>query len=299
MLPNFLIIGAAKSGTTALYHYLKQHPDIYMSKKKETNFFALEGQPLDFRGPGDNQHIGHFSITELDEYEAQFDGVTHETAVGEASPWYLYSDSAPERIQRYVPNAKLIAILRHPAERAFSHFLMFRRDEREPFWNFHQALEQEQERLSSGWEWAWAYRDIGFYHAQLQRYLALFDSKQIKICLYDDFVNDSANVLKDIYSFIGVDSNFAPDVSTKHNVSLVPKHASLDKFLHRPGRFGEMARMVIPRSLGRRVKNLLDKKNKTRPHLDSALRRELIEAYEDDILALQNLIGRDLSEWLR
>lgn len=131
-LPNFLIIGAAKAGTTSLYHYLAQHPQIYMSPIKEPNFFALEERCVDFRGPGDHLYIKQFSVTELERYRSLFQGVTHEQAVGEASPLYLYSPVAPARSHRYVPEMKLIAILRHPVDRAYSAFLHLLRDEREP-----------------------------------------------------------------------------------------------------------------------------------------------------------------------
>ncbi|HEY9847565.1 MAG TPA: hypothetical protein V6D03_15385, partial [Candidatus Caenarcaniphilales bacterium] len=95
-MPNFLILGAAKAGTTALYYHLRQHPQIYMSPIKETNFFALEGEPLKFCGPGDQDYINRFSVTELAAYCDQFQSVSHETAIGEASPLYLYSSKACE-----------------------------------------------------------------------------------------------------------------------------------------------------------------------------------------------------------
>jgi hypothetical protein len=107
-LTNVLIIGAAKSGTAALHHYLKQLPQIYMSSQKEPHFFAFEGQEVRFRGPGDVQ-MSESTITTLKEYEEQFWGVSDEIAVGEASPWYLYSTQAAENIARHIPEAKLIA----------------------------------------------------------------------------------------------------------------------------------------------------------------------------------------------
>ena len=135
-LPNFLIIGAMKSGTTSLYHYLKQHPQIYMSSIKEPNFFALEGSNLDFNGAEGKEQIQRLikreSIINIEEYRALFRRAAHETAIGEASPMYLYSPEAPYRIRYYVPEAKLITILRNPVERAYSAFLYMTRDGREP-----------------------------------------------------------------------------------------------------------------------------------------------------------------------
>ena len=99
VMPNFLIIGAAKAGTTSLYEYLKQHPQIWMSPIKETNFFALEGETLGFRGPGDHNYINNFSITKIESYLKLFQGVENQTAIGEASPLYLYSPKAPNCIR--------------------------------------------------------------------------------------------------------------------------------------------------------------------------------------------------------
>src|SRR5688572_7713518 len=128
VMPNFLIIGAAKAGTTSLYSYLNQHPQIFMSPVKEPNFFALEGEKLNFRGPGDAQVINRYSITQLESYRAHFKGITQETCIGEASTLYLDHPKAVERIQHYTPKARLITILRDPVERAFSNFLHAVRD---------------------------------------------------------------------------------------------------------------------------------------------------------------------------
>ncbi len=117
--PNFLIIGALKAGTTSLFNYLMQHPQIYMSPVKEPKFFALVGEYLD---PKKREILGK-CVVDIEEYRALFDNVTTEKAIGEASAIYLSSRRAPGRIQHYILNVKLIAILRDPVERAYSHFL--------------------------------------------------------------------------------------------------------------------------------------------------------------------------------
>jgi hypothetical protein len=101
-LPNFFIIGAAKSGTTSLYHYLRQHPEIFMSPVKEPRYFALAGHPLDFRGPGD-ERLRQLTTTTLDAYLQLFAGVRNEPAVGEASVLYLHHEDAAEAIAHHVP----------------------------------------------------------------------------------------------------------------------------------------------------------------------------------------------------
>lgn len=259
-LPNFLVLGAAKAGTTALFHYLQQHPDIFMYPGKESNFFALMNQPLDFRGPGDQFAINHFSITSLERYLAQFDGVGHERAIGEASPLYLYDPRAPHTIQHFIPHAKLIAILRHPVERGYSAFAHMIRDGREPHPDFAHALAMEDERIADRWEHIWHYTQMGFYAAQLRRYYDLFPSHQIQVYLYDDFVHNPLAVIHDIFRFLEVDARFVPDTSMRHNV------ASSSHF--------------------------------PKPPLLPQVRQQLIQRFTPDILQLQTLLERDMSPWL-
>ena len=167
-LPNFLIIGAAKAGTTSLYRYLEQHPEVYMSPVKEPKFFALGGERLDYRGPGDEARMRGASVTSLEDYRELFRGVSTETAVGEASTLYLYSERAAARIKHHVPDVKLIAVLRNPVDRAYSDFLHLVRDGIEPLTDFPQALEAEESRIRSRWAPMWHYRRRGFYHPQLK-----------------------------------------------------------------------------------------------------------------------------------
>jgi Sulfotransferase family len=183
-MPNFLIIGAGKAGTSSLYQYLKQHPQIYMSPIKETNFFALEGQDLNFADPRDR--INKYSITKIEDYYAQFEAVSNETAIGEASPLYLYEPKAPEQIQHYIPDVKLIAILRNPVDRAYASFLYLHREQRESLEYFSEALDAEPSRIQNNYPWIWHYKNLGFYAEQLQRYFEkknLTESKSKFICM--------------------------------------------------------------------------------------------------------------------
>lgn len=176
IFPNFLIIGAAKSGTTSLYHYLKQHPEIYLSPVKEPKFFCFYQEKLDWQGPGDQKAILNY-VTDIDQYFSLFEGVRNETAIGEATPWYIYSESAVKKIKAFIPDAKLIAILRDPAERAYSHFLHLLREGREPLADFQDALDAEEERTRRNWGWTWQYKSRGLYYSQLKKYFDTFPNK--------------------------------------------------------------------------------------------------------------------------
>jgi len=183
--PTFVVIGAAKSGSTSLYYYLKQHPQIFMSPVKEPRFVALEGHALDFRGPGDKR-VRETTVTTLEGYQRLFDGVRDERAAGEASVLYLHHPDAAVSIARYVPDVKLIALLRDPSERAYSAFLYHTRDGHEPLATFEEALDDEARRLAAGWYHGWGYRDFGFYHRHLSRYFGRFDADRIRVYLTED-----------------------------------------------------------------------------------------------------------------
>ena len=320
-LPNFLIIGAAKSGTTALYNYLRQHPQIYMSPVKEPRHFAFDAQDLDFRGPGDAQ-LHRSSVLDPAQYEALFAGATAaHRAVGEASPVYLCSPKAAGKIQARLPQAKLIAILRHPVERAYSHYLHLIRDGVEPLTDFAQALAAEPQRARDNWEYRWRYKELGLYSQQLQRYLAAFDRRQLKIYLYEEFDQEPKRVLQDIYRFLGVAEEFSADTSVRYNASGVPRNKLVHAVLSRlqkatqsafdkapgqedaasakptPGNAGGLGKSALvekARQVGIGLKN----RNLVKPPLAPEVRASLLEQCREDILATQGLIQRDLSHWL-
>ncbi len=297
-MPNFLIIGAAKAGTTSLHHYLRQHPQIYMSPEKELRFFALEGEKLDFRGPGDQKAL-RFSITDIEAYRRQFEGVSDERAIGESSPLYIYSPKAPGRIAHYIPDAKLIAVLRDPVERAYSCFLQLVRHGREPLDDFSHALREEKARIRRNYEPGWHYREGGFYYAQLSRYFELFDRERIRVYLYEDWKADPVDVLRDVFGFLGVDEGFVPDMSVRHNVSGVPRNKTLNALLTKPNPIKSSIKPFIPARLRNLAWTNLKRRNlREPPPLSPEVRQQLIGTYREDLLKLQTLIGRDLSRWL-
>jgi hypothetical protein len=299
-LPNFLIIGAAKSGTTSLFAYLGQHPEIF-TNAKEPSFFALNGQRVHFDGPGDNVGFIRRSVTERSAYEALFDGVTNEKAYGEASVLYLYDAKTPARIKETIPDARLIAILRNPVERAYSSYLHLRRDGREPLANFAEALAAEPERIAANWEHQWHYTRLGFYHTQLVGYFALFPANQIAVYTYDELKANPAALMQKVFRFLEVDETFVPDFSVKHNMSGTPKVQAVNRFLIRPNKVKDWLRPLLPRSL-RRYLGLKVKQanlNTQKQEMPPEARTFLIQLYRDEIVALQTLIDQDLSHWLK
>lgn len=295
IMPNFLIIGAAKAGTTSLYGYLEQHPQVYMSSIKEPRFFALEGEKLDFRGPA--QSINHTSVTTLAEYFQLFEEATAQTAIGEASTVYLSHPLAAERIKHYIPDVKLIAVLRDPAERAFSSYLHLVRDGYETL-SFAEALEAEPVRIKENWQPLWYYKERGFYYRQLQKYFEIFKSEQIKIYLYEDLAKNGTEITQDISRFLEIDNNFTPDL-TRKNVSGIPKNRLVQNLLTKKNPLKSVLKPLLPESLRQSVIENLSKRNLgAKPTLSPQMRQNLIAIYREDILKLQDLIQRDLSSWL-
>jgi hypothetical protein len=301
-MPNFLVIGAAKSGTDALCNYLGHHPDVYMCPNREPNFFVAEGQDnVPYRGPGDRAWLEPAMWTStLERYQSLFSGVTREHAIGEGTADYLYSEDAPARIQRYIPEAKLIAVLRNPVDRAYSAYSMLLGSGREPITTFSEALAAENERRRQNWEPIWHYVKMGFYASQLKRYYQVFDPTQVRVVLYDDLDARPGDVLRDLFGFLGVDAGFTLDTSTRHNVSLVPRnrtvHAlAVGHFLPRTA-----LKALIPGRVRRSLQHRVVERNLVRPPpVEPEIRHQLVEVYRSDIIELGAILGRDLTAWLR
>jgi hypothetical protein len=293
--PNFLIIGPAKGGTTSLYYYLQQHPQVYMSPVKEPRFFALEGEDLNFKGQDAKEFVKK-SVLNFDGYCDLFKGATNEIAIGEASPLYIYSKTAPEKIKHYLADVKLIAVLRDPVQRAYSSYMHYVREAYEAL-SFEEALAIEEDRVRENWVYMWHYTRCGFYYEQLSRYFKLFDPNQIKIYLYDDLVADSKGLVKDMFEFLGVDDTFEPDM-TAWNASGVPKNRLLYLLLER-GSVVRSTLKILPEGFRKEVATSLRRWNiRSKPALALETSERLKEVYRDDVLKLQDLLNRDLSKWL-
>jgi len=297
-LPNFLIIGAAKSGTTALYLYLKQHPDIFMTTPKELRYFSYNGPyPKDL-----HEDYIHRGVTTFKEYEQHFEEVTDEKAIGEASPMYLYVPGTAEKIKETLPDVKLMAILRNPIERAYSAYTHALRDWKEDAGSFRVALEKEPERILAGWGLLWHYTQAGFYYQQLKRYYEVFDSGQIKVILHDDLVSNPRGLLREIFEFLEVDPSFEPDISARPNISGFPKnkkfHAFMYRLFMRPNPFKWLGRRIFSQTLRRKVMVKLREENLERREMSEEVRNKLRTIFREDINRLEQLVGRDLSHWL-
>ena len=298
-LPNFLIVGAAKSGTTSLHYYLKEHQEICMPlNKKETFFFVGEKSNLGMR-PG---NFGKDIIVNFDDYKKLFQGVifSKHNAIGEACVAYLYFyKNSISNIIHYLKNPKIIIMLRNPIDRAFSNYLHHVRDGLEQL-SFEKALNNQRKRKEQNWWWGYQFTDVGFYYKQVKAYLDNFD--QVKICLFDDLKKDTLGSVKDIYGFLGVDTSFAPNVNIRYNVTGIPKNRFVCEFFKKPNIVKSIAKPIIKILVSQekrhKIKEKIKMKNLQKPQMKPETREYLKNLYREDILKLQDLIKRDLSNWL-
>jgi len=293
--PNFIVIGAMKAATTSLYTYLKQHPDIFMTKVKEPMFFNNFKQSNDYKILGKKSE----KLNSLEEYLSLFSSVENESAIGEASPAYIYNKKAPQLIKEHLPDVKIIAILRQPTDRAYSNFLHTRRADRENVDSFSESIKIEQDRIKDNWSPLYHYIQKGYYSVQLQRYYDLFPKENIKIYLFEEIVKNPKETLKDIFKFLNVEENIKIDTSKKSNVSGTPK-GILGFILKKMRYYNMMPKFAISDYLPTFVVNLLFKSvYKETEKLDPVFRKELTDKfYKEEILKLEKLIDRDLRDWL-
>jgi Sulfotransferase family len=290
-LPNFIVIGAAKAGTTALYWYLAEHPEVFMSRVKETNYFAYG---VDDQGKllWGNPDVHRFPVRTLAEYEALFSDAGNALAVGEASTMYLECPQAAARIHALLPTVRIICGLRHPVDRAYSDYQMYLR-------NRGRRLDPERDLAPSA---PWARPDshwmrIGRYHEQLSRYFEVFPRNRIHVFLFDDLKRNALGVLQELYGFVGVDPAFIPDFDTPHNVGGMPASPLLEKVLTKSP-LKSVVEPWMPKRAAKWLRRLRTRTMVQAPALSMEVRQELAGHFRDDIARTSRLIGRSLEHWL-
>ena len=299
-MPNTFIIGAAKSGTTSLYDYLRQHPDVFMSPVKEPCYFAYAENPPEMAGPGDEESNRESGVVYTPEnYQALFSGATTESVIGEASPVYLYDKDAPRLLHEQCPNASLIAVLRNPIVRAHSHYLQLVQSGREPLEDFGAALDAEDDRVAAGWEWSWHYRRMGFYGEQLARYLEVYDRDQLHVYRFGELTEDPLGFAQTVYRALGVDPSFEPDTGIRRRATGVPTLDWLHQFVNNSDHvLRRWSRRVLPEAVRDRILMAVRNANLQKPLLPDAARVRLADAYRDDVRRLEALLDRSFSDWL-
>jgi len=299
--PNFFIVGAPKCGTSAMYEYLRAHPDVFMPTRKEPKFFSTD---LDSGSARDGEVV----VRGLDNYLALFAPGESRRRVGEATALYLFSREAATNIHAFDQEARIIVMLRNPVDLmyAFHGERLYNGNEDIP--DFREALAAEGDRMKGkrlppggSIPAALQYRSVASLPEQLQRYLDLFGREGIKIILFDDFRKDPGAAYQDVLSFLNLPGHSLPDYAVV-NASKRRKSAKFAALVRRPPAFiTSLARAIAPQRLRTvMAKGLIEWNTERgeRPSLDPDLRDSLTREFEPQVRQLQELIGRDLSHWL-
>ncbi len=309
VLPNFFIVGAPKAGTTSLYHSLDRHPQIYISPVKEPCYFASEIRPENFseehaprirreaqdlreylNGPIREKRFSGV-VSDWDDYLKLFQDATEKTAIGEASVCYLWSPTAAQNIISRIPNAKIIIILRDPAERAFSQYLhtvtagLVHN-------SFREQVEQSVRSPGGKFDVFHPFLELGLYYQQVKRYLDLFPKQNLRIYFYQEH----AEMVPDILRFLNVDSSLAPAAIERHLEARVPRALNASYFLKKTGVW-QGAKRITPQAFLPLLRRTVFQQRKD-VAMDTKDRQYLIAYYRDDIARLSTLLDRDLTAWM-
>jgi len=295
--PNFFIVGAPKCGTTSMYHYLRQHPDVYMPKyRKEPHFFVSDFPSIKFKQG-------------LEEYLDLFAEAQDEKRVGEATSWYLFSKKAAEEIKVFSPDSKIIIMLRNPVDMMYSLHSQWLFSGNEEVEDFSVALSYEEDRRKGErlpkycyFQEGLYYREVVKYSEQVKRYYDVFGKENVHVIIFDDLIKDVEKVYREVLLFLGVDAEFKGNFDAK-NPNTRSRFLFLTHLLRNPPSFVSLilkrivnseARQKIGKTVGR-----LNAVQVKRTPIDADVRGMLLDEMAVEIQKLGKLLGRDLDCWVQ
>jgi len=276
--PNFFIVGTPKSGTTSLFHYFEANPEIFVPQVKEPHYFSC---------PEVKETYYKTEIIDNDsDYLNLYKTENEYKAIGDFSSSYLFNKSSAKRIKEFNPEAKIIIVLRNPAERALSHYLM----------DFNLGyvdvslieIINNRKQYQKFYE---QYIELGLYHEQIAIYQQYFNSSNIKVILSDLLYSDTEETVKSLFDFINTSSSINLDLSQKYNQYNEPRFKILKQFIQ-----SSKLKNIIPLGLKETLKKIIYKQNAEKPKF---VEEKLIleDLYKDSILETEKIIGQDLSIW--
>tara|TARA_B110000238_G_scaffold164214_1_gene179077 strand:+ start:1169 stop:2038 length:870 start_codon:yes stop_codon:yes gene_type:complete len=289
MKVDFFIVGAPKAGTTSLYHYLNEHPQIEMSLQKEPDYFS--DKEIQIQG----LYYSRNRIDTEEKYNGLFNTQKKDVIFGEGSVSYLFYPTVAQDIKVYNPMAKIIIMLRNPIDRAFSHYLMDYRlglvsD------SFEDIINKKSKHKNAHLFYQ-QYIKVGEYAAQLKRYCDIFDKKNILLIDYENFKSDVTGTVNSAYSFLNISAEFSVDINKKHNTFTMPKN-KLIRFVYSFVIIRNILSFIFPKNIIKAVRLILFTKDK-KPKLLEETRNQLKDYFSNDVRLLGNLIGKDYSKWIQ
>jgi len=288
-LPNFIIVGAAKSGTTSLCNYLSMHP-----------FVEIVSERLEFFGEYCNPSIGKI---DKNKYLNMFKSLPKHIIAGEKSVSYLYSDRAATEIYDLNPQMKIIMVLRDPVERAYSDYWQRRRTGVEGL-SFEDALVAEKKRIASGARFELHYVNYGFYYSHIAKYINIFGRKNVCVIRFEELRDDPETVCRQCFNFLGVDDSFKQQQYDIYNKGSEGKNSKLIRILFLLAgnkKSVNIVRCIFPNTIRKKVTHWMLVVNNTKkyPPMNKSTEKTLRRIYSEDISRLENLLDWDLSRWKR
>jgi hypothetical protein len=299
-LPDFFVAGAPKAGTTALHVALARHPQVFMSRVKEPKHFLTDGPPPARGGPGDAKTFAEY-VWRRDEYERLFAEAAPDQLVGESTPFYLYDAASHRRIREAVPDARLIALLRDPVDRAHSNWTHLWSAGLEAESDVVRACRLEERRAAAGWAPFWRYLGLGRYGEQLARLYETFPREQVLVLRYRDLREQPAEALALIVDFLDLEPGRVSEVPAEN----VTAHASGtfgNRAVSAALRAGDRVERVLPNRLWTPARaamsRRLQREQRPRQPLTDQQREQLVPLVADDVRLLEQVTGQSFGDWL-
>lgn len=289
-LPDLIIGGASKSGTTALFDMLRQRPEFFLPDKKELHFFSYPSLNKLTSGPGDAHVMAEIPATYA-KYLAYFTSKKAGQVAVDVSPSYLFHSSSADEIAARLPEVRVVFILRRPEDKVFSQYVHLLGEGRETL-SFEDALAIEPERKRTGYSDMWLYRESGYYADGIVYFQNKLGHERVKVFLFDDLRENPSAVLREICLFVGLDGTQKFQTSNESNVSGRPKSLLLAKLIA-PNKLTHLLRRVLPTTLGGAVRRLIRSVNTgSKPMMEPETRAALKREFDADIERVEQLIGR-------
>lgn len=294
-LPNFIVAGFPKCGSTALHYYLNEHPEIYMPKQKELHFFTSHILALQNQGPGDKE-IKKTQIKTLKDYKKCYSNLNGETAIGDASPSYINYTSVLEKISKDLNNPKVIVLLRDPIKRAYSNYLHLVRAHREKL-EFFEALKEEPNRKELNYSDFWYYSFNSLYSEKLKKVKNVFSD--VLVITQEELSVDTATTIKKVFRFLEVDEDYIPsNLDKRYNPGGTYKSNTVTKLIFKENSVKTAIKKVFPVPVWMKhiKQNVIEKYKTDTPEIDEKVENYLLNVFKEDVQNVKKL-GIDVSLW--
>ena len=297
--PTFLVAGAGRSGTTGLVEGLRTHPRVFVTQPKEPHYFALHGQPVEFRGPGDADTINRVAVTDKSAYHDLYPHRHDYLALGDGSVSTLYyADRAVNEILRVNPAMRVVVILRDPVERAYSSYLYMRARGFERCADPVDAMADEPRRVAENWHHLWHYRAMSLYAEPLATLQRGLGRDRVGVWFHDDLESDYQGTVSSVLRFLGLPVDPREGLGVPRvNVSGTARRPALQRAIVATTR-NEWLRRTVKRTTTFRFRERIRRSNLRRSAAPVEVEEYLADAFDEDLVALSSLVSGSVPAWV-